>query len=519
MVDILADITHLQKLFDIFKNRLSNIYEFDGKIFQLDQKDKQTYIDDVSNIMNIAIFLKRQVRVGEIVPLDVNAHYHTTDIHGDLLALGFVLLKSGVAKFVEGESPINFFNKKNCKIIKSIELFNEDITIDLVPILNLEVNSKFKGSFTFGGDMADKGRYSDSCYQTYMRLIYNKNRKEIDFIIGNHETPALEIRKEDVVLYNGKWKNLLLNKMNPYLYISDLRLQQRNLIMFHEDVRKNVDCGNIVLCLSIADNTLISHAVFVRQNIENLVKKIAHIIYTNIENWQKSQIIEKMINIIKIFQTNGIIKRIDGTSNFPTVLEMKDFMKYYRVGTALNAKNIENAMNEYIKIFHDIAKNFDNFLIDEPDFPRVKTVISGTLKYLIDEKTNSVIPVEDRNFNPAVDMLAEKVIAGHEETPRYNDKQSNDIICLMSSNGHREFLYTDVRQSSGYAESEDISNPTFIYSKNIGKLNSYKQISIQIPISTIPKYIESTSKFVDLYGNTNIIEKIVEKGSRQLLIP
>ena len=171
------------------------------------------------------------------------------------------------------------------------------------------------------------------------------------------------------------------------------------------------------------------------------------------------------------------------------------------------------------KLLHDIAKNFDNFLIDEPDFPRVKTVISGTLKYLIDEKTNSVIPVEDRNFNPAVDMLAEKVIAGHEETPRYNDKQSNDIICLMSSNGHREFLYTDVRQSSGYAESEDISNPTFIYSENIGKLNSYKQISIQIPISTIPKYIESTSKFVDLYGNTNIIEKIVEKGSRQLLIP
>ncbi len=519
MTDISSNIKQLRKSFDIFKERLSNTYDFNDEIFQLNPEDRQAYIDELSSVMDIAIFLKKQIENGEIIPLEADAHCHTTDIHGDLLALGFVLLKSGLAKFVDGELPVVFFNKTNGEIIKDIGLYGGSITIDLVPILNLEVNGKFNGRFTFGGDMVDRGRYSESCYQTYMRLIYNNRGKKIDFIIGNHETPALETKKEDVILCGGSWKNPLLAKMNPYLHISDLRLQSRNLIMFHEDIRRNVELGKIILCSAVSEDTLISHAVFIKSDIKNLVKKIGHIIYTNRNNQQKSEIIEKMRNVINIFQSNRIIERLDGSANLASDIEMEDLTKHYRVNTVLNTENIENAMNEYIKIFHDIVKNFDNFLSDEQDFPRVKTVINGTLKHLIDEKTNSIIPVENRIFNPETDMLTKKVIAGHEETPRYNDGQSNDVICLISSDGRREFLYTDVRQSSGCVENEDITNAAFIYSDRVGVLNSYRQISVQIPTSTIPRYIELINRVSNLYNDNSLSGKIVEKDSKQLLIP
>lgn len=460
MTDVLSDITQLRKSFDIFKYRLSHTYSFNNEIFPLTSQDRLTYINELSSVMNIAIFFKKQVETLEIVPLDVSAHYHTTDIHGDLVALGFVLLKSGLAEFIKGELPIVFFNKENGEVIKNIDLYDGNITIDLVPILNLKINEKFTGIFTFGGDMVDRGKYSESCYQTFMLLINNHIGKRIDFIIGNHETPALETKKDDVVLCGDKWKNPILAKMNPYLHLSDLRLQCRNLIMFHEDIRKNVELGKIRLCSSLADNILISHAVFIKPDIENLIKKIGHIVYINRNDQSKAEILKKMKNIINIFQKNGIIERLDGSNSFAADLEMENLTKYYLVNTILNTEKIENAMNTYIKIFHDIVKNFDNFLIDEEDFPRVKTVINGTLKYLIDEKTNSIVAIENRNFDPAKDMLTEKVIVGHEETPRYNDACNNDVICLLTSSGHREFLYTDVRQSSGYSESEDITNPS-----------------------------------------------------------
>lgn len=72
-------------------------------------------------------------------------HFHSTDFHGDINALMYFLLKSGIVKFKADENHIIFYNLKNDEIVdlNKIRTLPSEIIVNCFPIPNIEINPLF----------------------------------------------------------------------------------------------------------------------------------------------------------------------------------------------------------------------------------------------------------------------------------------------------------------------------------------------------------------------------------------
>lgn len=210
------DVSYLFKIIKVFKEKSEFLYNDNESLIITELDDDYNFpeLDENENI------------------------YSITDIHGDLTAFLFSLLKSKVVKYKENRPSIIYFDLKENIIVSDVEEYIQNTCNEvksLIPIPNLEINPSFGGKFICTGDLLDRGLHTDSCFCLIYYLLNQDTHNKIEFVIGNHEDLILRnIRK----LYNGNNFNLIRNSL--------FNLVRNNKIKF----------------CSYSNKTIFSHTIF-----------------------------------------------------------------------------------------------------------------------------------------------------------------------------------------------------------------------------------------------------------------
>ncbi len=185
-------------------------------------------------------------------------HFHSTDFHGDLNALMYFLLKSGVVRFKTNENHIIFYNLKSNEIVdlKKIQILPKETIANCFPIPNIEINPLFSGSLTLGGDFIDRGKFSIPTLLTVIHILkinkFLSKPKNIVACVGNHEYDLIQ-NIDNITGISKMICNELLKAINDDLF---------------------------VFCKYIGDNIIISHSALIG-DLEKIIK-----VYQKKENKQ-----------------------------------------------------------------------------------------------------------------------------------------------------------------------------------------------------------------------------------------
>jgi hypothetical protein len=199
-----------------------------------------------------------------------NFHYHISDVHGDIFSLSSALVKSGFAKcdghvFVDVRTELEVENVNNQFI---------------TAIPNLTVNPNFKGVWTVGGDLIDRGAYSMECV-LIMNRIYKQTRfKMLNFnwLIGNHE----------LLLYQNDFENSYYYGFNaPNNLEREYFNLMRNIFIVNLESRAMKTCCYVSVTGRVVSHAVLTNKVVANPNLdyedlcEQLNDAIANVDFTN----------------------------------------------------------------------------------------------------------------------------------------------------------------------------------------------------------------------------------------------
>jgi len=217
-----------------------------------------------------------------------NNYAITSDIHGDLNCLLFILINTGAYTFKETPFIIrNIIKKKNVNSIKQNKIMNYRILPNLIKTssnINIILN----------GDCIDRGNESEEILYLLEYLLESDNN--IIYLLGNHEYMYMDN------LYNHEYStSILLNNTSVY---------ETNIMK--ETIKKMILSKKITLCYCLND-IIVSHAILLnkyvrkitkKKQIQDIVNELNLYLLTHIDNY------DLILNLVEIRSFDGINQKI-----------------------------------------------------------------------------------------------------------------------------------------------------------------------------------------------------------------
>lgn len=179
-------------------------------------------------------------------------HYHITDVHGSLRLLLNVLLHSGIIRFRPDAQPIIYYcfskqsyvhNLRDIFYTRSMSKLQALKTIkEIVVLPNVELNPDFIGYFTMGGDLIDRGSYSEECFYLMRMLLEQQatgqvwSEQRLWYLLGNHEMATIGgfVPHLDILESNYYTSMLTMNNM-------DAEIAPNGKAMYYKLIGYNLD--------------------------------------------------------------------------------------------------------------------------------------------------------------------------------------------------------------------------------------------------------------------------------------
>lgn len=164
-----------------------------------------------------------------VLPAETN-HYHITDVHGSMNLLLTSLLRVGAVRYVDVKQPVIYYSLAtqqydtdltqlcSLKAVSSLESIR--LLREIVILPNLELNPEFVGIFTMGGDLFDRGCYSEECFYLYRMLLQQQQRspekvRRIWYLLGNHELITIRNIPQELAVEDSDCYSSMLTVENP----------------------------------------------------------------------------------------------------------------------------------------------------------------------------------------------------------------------------------------------------------------------------------------------------------------
>lgn len=390
---------------------------------------------------------KTKIEVNKSFKAPKNKHYHTSDIHGDLNVFLYSVLKSGCAKYKDGENPEIFYDISSRKTFKTIEEAikkSEKFNIfNIRVIANIEPNPNFDGIFTFGGDLIDRGLQSEETFYSMMHLLKQNsdlgiNRKNIQYILGNHEKMVLD-KNFQLASINGSnylldtKSDLTRNKIEKGKNEENFTRNKDNFVFMFLHLNQAIVDSNVNLSYALNNQTIVSHVVYDKNTINSL---------------------------LDFMEDESVINNFHH-KNFLTIARSNKENLYYKL---IDKESYEAIKTQYKKDLMHISqlktKIQHNIELNQIDITNLSNVINTFNKlYFLNNKDRKLVERNQRFAEMSKNILWQRSLNGGKEIKNsYTPIPGlNQIVGHDKIESHRAILensktvlHTDFNQSSGY---------------------------------------------------------------------
>lgn len=181
-----------------------------------DSQESDLLLQRWSRLVNIYTQARNNSAVYATKASKIDGHYHFTDVHGCIRPLLNNLLNIGYIRFATGDGQPSwcYYNIVDGQMVDGLPdepnehsrgyHDTEQLLTEWVLLPRVRLNEEFIGTITIGGDLVDKGIYSDECFwlinmlleQQKQQLAHNQTtaKRHLYYLVGNHE--ALRFGRE-----------------------------------------------------------------------------------------------------------------------------------------------------------------------------------------------------------------------------------------------------------------------------------------------------------------------------------